>query len=205
MRQRGPSLIFKRAIDCALAGAGALVTAPVVAVAALAVRRAMGAPAFFTQTRPGKDGRPFRIRKLRTMRDARDAHGELLPDHERLTGVGKFLRATSIDELPQLWNVLAGDLSLVGPRPLLMDYLPLYSDEQARRHQVLPGLTGWAQVHGRNATTWPERLAHDVWYVDHWSPWLDLRIIARTAWLVLRRDGVTNRAGTTMDRFQGER
>ena len=139
------------------------------------------------------------------MRDARDAHGEQLPDHERLTGVGKFLRATSIDELPQLWNVLAGDLSLVGPRPLLMDYLPLYSDEQARRHQVLPGLTGWAQVHGRNATTWPERLAHDVWYVDHWSPWLDLRIIARTAWLVLRRDGVTNRAGTTMDRFQGER
>ncbi len=204
MQQRGWPLLLKRAIDVTVAGAGALATAPLVAAAALAVRRSMGAPAFFQQTRPGKDGRPFTIRKLRTMSDARDASGQLLPDDERLTAVGRFLRATSIDELPQLWNVLAGDLSLVGPRPLLMEYLPLYSSEQARRHEVMPGLTGWAQVHGRNATTWPERLAHDVWYVDHWSPVLDLRILARTAWLVLRREGVNTTAGTIMQRFRGE-
>lgn len=201
MKQRGLPLLLKRALDVAVAGAGTVITAPIVAAAAVAVRRSMGAPAFFNQTRPGKDGRPFTIRKLRTMSDARDADGRPLPDDERLTAVGKFLRATSIDELPQLWNILAGDLSLVGPRPLLMEYLPLYSPEQARRHEVMPGLTGWAQLHGRNATTWPERLAHDVWYVEHWSPALDLLILARTAWLVLRREG----ADVPMPRFRGER
>ena len=205
MQQRGLPLMLKRAIDCAIAGVGTVATAPVIAAAALAVRRSMGAPAFFTQTRPGRGGRTFRIRKLRTMSDARDASGALLPDAERLTPVGRFLRATSIDELPQLWNVLAGDLSLVGPRPLLVEYLPLYSPEQARRHDVLPGITGWAQIHGRNATTWPARLAHDVWYVDHWSPLLDLRILARTALHVLRREGISNAEAATMPRFRGER
>jgi len=205
MQQRGLPRLLKRAIDRGLAGVAVVVTAPVIAAAAVAVRRTMGAPAFFTQTRAGLGGAPFRIRKLRTMSDARDASGALLPDAERLTPVGRFLRASSIDELPQLWNVLAGDLSLVGPRPLLMDYLPLYSPEQARRHEVLPGITGWAQIHGRNATTWPARLAHDVWYVDHWSVLLDLRIIARTALAVLRRDGISNEGAATMPRFSGER
>jgi len=203
MKQRGLPLLVKKALDRAIAGSALVVAAPVIAVAALAVRRTMGAPAFFTQTRAGLHGKPFVIHKLRTMNEARDRRGQLLPDDERLTKLGRFLRSSSIDELPQLWNVLKGDLSLVGPRPLLMDYLPLYSAEQARRHEVLPGLTGWAQIHGRNLTTWPERLAKDVWYVDHWSLGLDLEILAKTALLVLRREGVTTTAGSTMPRFRG--
>lgn len=203
MKQQGLSLFIKKALDRTVAGAALVVAAPVVAAAAIAVRRTMGAPAFFQQTRAGLHGKPFVIHKLRTMTDARDRRGDLLPDDQRLTPVGRFLRAASIDELPQLWNVLKGDLSLVGPRPLLMDYLPLYSAHQARRHEVLPGITGWAQIHGRNVTTWPERLAQDVWYVDHWSLGLDLRILAKTALLVLRREGVTTSAGTVMPRFRG--
>jgi lipopolysaccharide/colanic/teichoic acid biosynthesis glycosyltransferase len=163
----------------------------------------MGPPVFFRQLRPGLHGRPFRVVKFRTMADARDARGGLLPDAARLTAVGRVLRATSLDELPQLWNVLRGELSLVGPRPLLMQYLPRYSPEQARRHDVLPGVTGWAQVHGRNALSWEDKFALDVWYVDHWSPWLDLRILAATLLHVARREGISQPGHATMPEFLG--
>lgn len=157
----------------------------------------MGSPAFFRQVRPGRGGKPFEITKLRTMKSGAGS------DAERLTALGKFLRSTSIDELPQLWTVLKGDLSLVGPRPLLVQYLPLYSPEQARRHEVLPGITGWAQIHGRNAISWEEKFAHDVWYVDHWSFGLDVRILARTALAVLRREGISGEGHVTMPVFAG--
>ena len=153
------------------------------------VRSKLGSPVLFRQIRPGLDGRPFMMVKFRTMTDERDAGGELLPDAQRLTAFGRFLRATSLDELPELWNVLSGEMSLVGPRPLLMEYLPLYSPEQARRHEVRPGITGWAQVNGRNALSWEERFKLDVWYVDHRSLWLDLRILLRTAKTVLTGAG----------------
>jgi sugar transferase EpsL len=203
MRQAGLALFAKKALDRAVAAGALVATAPVIGLAALAVRATLGKPAFFRQERPGLGGRPFRVVKLRTMRDSRDASGRLLPDAERLTRLGRALRATSIDELPQLWNVLAGDLSLVGPRPLLMQYLPLYSPEQARRHDVLPGITGWAQIHGRNTLSWEEKFALDVWYVDHWSLGLDLRILARTALAVLRREGISREGHATMPNFEG--
>jgi lipopolysaccharide/colanic/teichoic acid biosynthesis glycosyltransferase len=201
--QRGPSLFAKRVFDRAVALTVGVVAAPLLASAALACRATMGSPVFFRQTRPGLRGKPFQIYKLRTMTDARDARGQLLPDAERLTALGRFMRATSIDELPQLWNVVRGELSLVGPRPLLMEYLPLYSPEQARRHDVLPGITGWAQIHGRNALSWEEKFALDVWYVDNWSLALDLRILAQTALTVLRRDGISREGHASMPNFQG--
>ena len=157
----------------------------------------------FRQDRPGLHGRPFEVLKFRTMLDAAGPDGRPLPDAERLTGLGRFLRRTSLDELPQLWNVLRGDISLVGPRPLLMQYLPRYSPEQARRHEVCPGITGWAQVNGRNALTWEEKFELDVWYVDHWSLALDLRILAMTAWRVLRGAGVAQAGHATMPEFMG--
>lgn len=203
MRQSGLSLFIKKALDRTVALATLVVTAPVIGAATVAVRASMGSPVFFTQQRPGLNGRPFRIVKMRTMTDARDAQGRLLPDDQRLTKLGRFLRASSIDELPQLFNVLRGDLSLVGPRPLLMQYLPLYSPEQARRHDVLPGITGWAQIHGRNALSWEEKFALDVWYVDHWSPLLDLKILAKTALSVIRREGISSEGHATMPNFQG--
>ncbi len=204
MKQQGVPLLFKRAADVAIAGTVVLATAPVVAAAAVAVRLTMGAPVFFRQKRPGKNEAPFDCIKFRTMNDARDVKGRLKPDEERLTRVGKFLRASSIDELPQLWSVLRGDMSLVGPRPLLMRYLDRYSHEQHRRHDVMPGITGWAAVNGRNALSWDEKFALDLWYVDHWSPLLDLTILAKTAVGVLRREGINSEGHATMPEFFGQ-
>lgn len=203
MRQRGWRLVVKKAFDRGVAAVGLVATAPLLAAASAAVGVSMGRPVVFRQTRPGLGGRPFDVYKLRTMRDARDASGAPLPDAERLTRVGRLLRATSLDELPQLWNVLKGDLSLVGPRPLLMEYLPRYSKEQARRHDVLPGITGWAQVHGRNALDWNERFRLDVWYVDHWSLALDAKILLMTVKSVLAREGISREGHATMPNFQG--
>ena len=193
----------KRALDVFLAGVLLLLTVPFMLAIALAVRWRLGMPVIFRQQRPGLHGRPFTLYKFRTMTDAHDEHGNLLPDEQRLTRLGRFLRSTSLDELPELWNVLKGDMSLVGPRPLLMEYLPLYTPEQMRRHEVKPGITGWAQVNGRNALTWEERFALDVWYVDHVSFWLDVKILARTVWQVVRREGITYPGSATMPRFRG--
>lgn len=195
--------VSKRLFDLLAASLGLILSAPVMLVLALLVWWQHGRPIFFRQMRPGYKGRPFELLKFRTMTNARDASGTLLPDEERLTRLGRFLRATSLDELPELINVLRGEMSLVGPRPLLMEYLPLYNAEQMRRHDVLPGLTGWAQIHGRNATTWEERFAHDLWYVDHWSFWLDLKILALTLWKVLRREGISQPGHATMPPFTG--
>ncbi|MDM0073096.1 sugar transferase [Variovorax sp. J2P1-59] len=167
------------------------------------VRRKLGSPIFFRQVRPGLSGRPFRMNKFRTMTDARGLDGQMLPDAARLTPFGRFMRATSLDELPELWNVLKGDMSLVGPRPLLMEYLPLYSAEQTRRHDVRPGITGWAQVNGRNALSWEDKFRLDVWYVDHRSLWLDIRILLLTIRKVLARDGISAAGEATMPRFTG--
>ena len=197
MRQAGWRLGVKRLADVSLAGTALVVTAPVLAAAAVAVRATMGRPVLFSQVRPGRGGRPFTVRKLRTMTPGAG------DDAARLTPLGRLLRASSVDELPQLWNVLRGDMSLVGPRPLLVQYLPRYSPEQARRHDVLPGITGWAQIHGRNALSWDAKFAHDVWYVDHWSVLLDLRILASTIRRVLARDGVSSDGHVTMPEFLG--
>jgi lipopolysaccharide/colanic/teichoic acid biosynthesis glycosyltransferase len=169
------------------------------------VRRKLGSPVLFRQVRPGMYGRPFMMVKFRTMTDERGAEGELLPDAQRLTPFGRFLRATSLDELPELWNVLRGEMSLVGPRPLLMEYLPLYSPEQARRHEVRPGITGWAQVNGRNTLSWEERFKLDVWYVDHRSLWLDIRILWLTVRKVIVREGISAQGEATMPRFTGNK
>lgn len=187
----------KRALDLALVLPGLALSTPLLLLLALCVRLALGPGVIFRQQRPGLHGKPFNILKFRTMR-----HGPGT-DAERLTPFGRFLRSTSLDELPELLNVLKGDMSLVGPRPLLMQYLPRYSREQARRHEVLPGITGWAQVHGRNALTWEERFKLDVWYVDHRSLALDLRILARTVGQVLRRQGVNSQGQATMSEFLG--
>jgi sugar transferase EpsL len=203
MRQIGLPRLLKRTVDI-LGSAGALaLLSPVIGMTAVAVRASMGSPVVFRHQRPGLKGRPFEVFKFRTMNDARDADGELLPDESRLTKVGSVIRSLSLDELPQLWNVLRGDMSLVGPRPLLMRYLPLYDATQARRHDVLPGITGWAQINGRNAISWPEKFALDVWYADHWSPLLDLRILASTPLRVLRRSGIAKDGHVTMPVFLG--
>lgn len=169
------------------------------------VRRKLGSPVFFRQTRPGLHGRPFEMVKFRTMTDARGPDGQLLPDAERLTAFGRFLRSTSLDELPELWNVIKGDMSLVGPRPLLVEYLPLYSPEQARRHEVRPGITGWAQVNGRNALSWDDKFKLDVWYVDHRSIWLDIKILWLTVKKVLVREGISAAGEATMSKFTGSK
>lgn len=194
---------MKRIIDIFGASFGLLLLSPVLAIVAYKIRHEMGAPVIFRQTRPGHNGKPFRMIKFRTMRDAVDADGRPLPDEERLTKLGQFLRASSLDELPELWNVLKGEMSLVGPRPLLMEYLPLYSPEQARRHEVRPGITGWAQVNGRNAISWDEKFALDVWYVDNQSFWLDLKIIWLTIRKVIKRDGISAKGEATMSKFTG--
>jgi lipopolysaccharide/colanic/teichoic acid biosynthesis glycosyltransferase len=203
LRQRGGRLVAKRAFDVAAAALGLLLAAPLLGAIALAVRLRQGSPVLFRQRRPGLHGRPFELVKFRTMRDGDGPDGRPLPDAERLTSLGRFLRATSLDELPQLWNVLNGDVSLVGPRPLLMQYLPRYSPEQARRHDVLPGITGWAQVNGRNAISWEQKFALDVWYVDHWSLALDAKILLMTIARVLARSGVSQRGHATMPEFMG--
>jgi lipopolysaccharide/colanic/teichoic acid biosynthesis glycosyltransferase len=196
---------MKRALDIIISGLAGIVLLPFIAMIALLVRWRLGSPVLFRQTRPGKHARPFKMLKFRTMTDARGAGGDLLPDAERLTRFGRFLRSASLDELPELWNVLKGDMSLVGPRPLLMDYLPLYSTEQARRHEVRPGITGWAQVNGRNALSWDDKFSLDVWYVDNRSIWLDLRIIVLTVFSVLKRSGISAEGEATMPRFSGTR
>jgi sugar transferase EpsL len=193
----------KRIVDVVGAAVGLVVLSPVLGVIAVLVRWKLGSPVLFRQTRPGLHGQPFELIKFRTMTDARGPDGELLPDVDRLPPVGRWLRATSLDELPELVNVLRGDMSLVGPRPLLMEYLGLYTTEQARRHEVRPGLTGWSQVNGRNAPSWADKLAMDVWYVDHRSLWLDLRILARTVASVVARRGVTADGHATTPKFTG--
>jgi carbamoyl-phosphate synthase large subunit len=195
--------VAKRLFDVVAAAAALLVLAPLLAALALVVRLAIGAPIIFKQQRPGLRGRPFMIYKFRTMSDARDAMGRFLPDAERLGWFGRFLRSTSLDELPELINVLRGEMSIVGPRPLMMEYLPRYSAEQMRRHDVLPGITGLAQINGRNAASWPRKFELDVWYVDHRSMWLDLKIIATTTWKVLKRDGINQSEGVTSEPFMG--
>ncbi|MGB3290153.1 MAG: sugar transferase [Burkholderiaceae bacterium] len=195
----------KRAMDMILAGVALLVLSPLWLVVAGCVRGKLGSPILFCQMRPGLHGKPFKMIKFRTMRDAMDEHGHILSDAERLTPFGRLLRSTSLDELPGLWNVLKGDMSLVGPRPLLMEYLPLYSSEQARRHEVRPGVTGWAQVNGRNAISWEEKFALDVWYVDNRSVWLDMWILFLTVKKVLFRDGISADGEATMPKFKGTR
>jgi len=200
MEQAGWRLFVKKTVDRTAAAIGLVATAPLMAGAALAVRATMGAPALFSQQRPGLHGKPFKIWKFRTMSNARDASGTLLPDAERLTNVGRFLRKTSIDELPQLWCVVKGDLSLVGPRPLLMKYLPFYTPEENRRHDVLPGITGLAAVNGRNLLSWEEKFRLDVEYVDRWDLALDAKILVQTARKVLLREGI----GTTVQEIMPE-
>jgi lipopolysaccharide/colanic/teichoic acid biosynthesis glycosyltransferase len=195
--QGGWRLAVKRAADKCGAALALLLLGPLLFAVALAVRVRLGKPVLFRQERPGFRGRPFRLLKFRTMREGPG------PDEERLTRLGRLLRASSLDELPQLWNVLRGELSFVGPRPLLMQYLPRYTAEQARRHEVLPGITGWAQVNGRNAISWEEKFALDVWYVDHFSLWLDLRILCKTAAQVVRGGGISRPGHATMPEFTG--
>jgi sugar transferase EpsL len=193
----------KRALDLAMTLPGLLVLSPFLGLIGLAVWIAHGRPILFRQVRPGYHGRPFTLLKFRTMRSQRSAQGEMLPDEDRLTSLGSLLRSFSLDELPELWNVLRGDMSLVGPRPLLMRYLDRYTPEQARRHDVVPGITGWAQVHGRNAVSWEDKFELDVWYVDHLSLALDLRILLLTAWKVITREGISQPGRATAEEFMG--
>ncbi len=195
---------LKRLMDLLLAGAGLVVLSPAMAICVASVRLLLGRPVLFRQQRPGLGGKPFVLLKFRTMTDARDDGGSLLPDSLRLTRLGRFLRSTSLDELPELINVLRGEMSLVGPRPLLLRYLERYTPEQMRRHEVKPGLTGWAQVNGRNALTWERKFALDVWYVDNWSLGLDLKILAITAVKVLSGEGINQPGRSTMEEFMGE-
>ena len=197
------NFFLKRLMDILSAGAGLVLLSPFLLVVAIVVRVKLGSPVFFRQQRPGLFGKPFMLVKFRTMTGERDEKGNLLPDEVRLTRFGRFLRSTSIDELPELWNVFVGDMSLVGPRPLLMQYLDRYTPEQARRHEVKPGITGWAQVNGRNALTWEEKFKLDVWYVDHFSVLLDIRILFSTFLKVLRREGISGAGKATMEEFLG--
>jgi len=197
--------MLKRLFDIVAAACGLLLLAPVMAIVAWQIHRKLGSPVLFRQLRPGRDGKPFEIVKFRSMRNALDAHGNPLPDAERMTSFGRFLRASSLDELPELWNVLKGDMSLVGPRPLLMEYLPLYSPEQFRRHSVRPGVTGWAQVNGRNALSWEEKFRLDIWYVDNQSFCLDLKIVYLTLAKVMAREGISAAGEATMPKFTGSK
>lgn len=195
--------MIKRLFDIVAALCGLLLLSPVVVIVAWQIRRKLGSPVLFRQVRPGLHGKPFEMIKFRTMRDGVDVAGNPLPDFARMTPFGSFLRSSSLDELPELWNVLRGDMSLVGPRPLLMEYLPLYSPEQYRRHEALPGVTGWAQVNGRNALSWGEKFKLDIWYVDNRSFWLDLKIIVLTIKKVVVRDGISAEGEATMAKFTG--
>jgi len=197
------SLLLKRILDVIVAGVGLIVVSPVMAVTALLIWRKMGSPVLFRQQRPGLHAKPFTLLKFRTMTFATNEKGTPLPDEQRLTPLGKFLRSTSLDEIPQLFNVLKGEMSLVGPRPLLMEYLSQYTPEQARRHEVKPGITGWAQVSGRNALSWEEKFGLDTWYVDNWSNGLDMRILWRTIVAVIKREGISGEGTETMTEFQG--
>lgn len=194
---------IKRLFDITAATTALVALSPVYAITAYKVKKNLGSPVLFKQTRPGLNGKPFEMIKFRTMKDATDKDGNLLPDSERLTPFGQKLRSTSIDELPELWNVLKGDMSLVGPRPLLMQYLPLYNEEQARRHNVRPGITGYAQVNGRNSISWEQKFALDTWYVDNQSLWLDFKILAKTVKQVLIKDGISGEGEATVEYFKG--
>jgi lipopolysaccharide/colanic/teichoic acid biosynthesis glycosyltransferase len=196
---------IKRIFDLVLTIPGLIIFSPLLLILALLVRIAHGKPVIFRQMRPGYGGQPFGILKFRTMTEAEDEQGNLLSDTQRLTRLGRFLRASSLDELPELINILRGEMSLVGPRPLLMQYLERYDAEQARRHDVLPGLTGWAQINGRNALTWEDKFQLDVWYVDHWSLGLDIKILFLTVWKVLRREGISQPGHATAEEFMGSR
>ena len=195
--------MIKRLFDIGFSLCWLVGFSPLLLVVAILVRLKLGAPVLFIQERPGLRGRPFRMVKFRTMTDDLGADGELLPDAQRLTAFGKFLRSTTLDEFPEMWTVLVGDMSVVGPRPLLMRYLPRYSPFQARRMEVKPGVTGWAQVNGRNSLTWEEKFALDVWYVDHRTFWLDLKIVGRTFFKVFARSGINSETAATMEEFQG--
>lgn len=194
---------MKRLFDLIASSAALILLSPIIIFLFIKVRKNLGTPAIFSQTRPGLNGKPFRMFKFRSMRDAFDEEGNPLPDAERITDFGLKLRNSSLDELPELWNVLKGDMSLVGPRPLLMDYLPLYNAEQARRHEVRPGITGWAQINGRNAISWSEKFKLDVWYVDNKSLWLDLKVLFLTVKKVLVKDGISAEGHVTVEPFKG--
>ena len=197
--------MLKRAFDIAASTSALVVLSPVLAITAYKVKKELGSPVLFRQTRPGLHGRPFEMIKFRTMKDATDKEGNALPDSERLTDFGKKLRASSLDELPELWNVLKGDMSLVGPRPLLMEYLPLYNAEQAKSHNVRPGVTGYAQVNGRNSLSWEDKFKLDTWYVEHQSLWLDMKILLKTVKKVIIKDGISADGEATMSKFTGSR
>ncbi|MBO3388505.1 sugar transferase [Clostridium perfringens] len=194
---------IKRTFDIIAALGGLIVFSPIIIVVAILVRVKLGSPILFTQNRVGKNNKIFKMMKFRTMKDGVDKYGNLLPDSERLTNFGKILRSTSLDELPELINILKGDMSLIGPRPLLVEYLPLYSEEQKRRHGVLPGLTGWAQINGRNAISWGEKFKLDVFYVDNWSIWLDIKIFFLTFFKLFKRDGINQEGMATTVKFDG--
>ena len=197
--------MIKRGFDLLASLLGLILLSPVIAVIAWNIRKKLGSPVLFRQVRPGRNGKPFEMIKFRTMRDAHDANGEPLPDSQRMTAFGSFLRSSSLDELPELWNVVKGDMSLVGPRPLLMEYLPLYSAEQYRRHEVRPGVSGWAQINGRNAIEWEEKFKLDTWYVDNQSFWLDMKVIFLTIKKVLVRDGISAEGEATASKFTGSK
>jgi sugar transferase EpsL len=194
---------IKRLFDIVTSAAGLIVISPLLVVLAVLVRLKLGSPILFCQQRPGLGGKAFVIYKFRTMTDQRDASGNLLPDEQRLPAFGRFLRSTSFDELPELLNVLKGDMSIVGPRPLMMKYLSRYSPQQARRHEVKPGITGWAQINGRNTISWEDKFKLDVWYVDNWTFWLDMKIILKSVWMVIAKEGITQQGRATMDEFMG--
>lgn len=204
MRQK-VNFAVKRCFDIFVSAAGLILLSPLLLILALLVRVNLGSPVFFRQERPGLHEKIFRLYKFRSMRDAVDKNGNELPDEQRLGRFGRLLRASSLDELPELFNVLKGEMSLVGPRPLLVKYLPLYNAEQHRRHDVLPGITGWAQTHGRNAISWEEKFKLDVWYVDHWTPWLDLKILFLTVKKVFIREGISSENQATTEEFKGSR
>lgn len=195
--------MLKRAFDIAASASALVVLSPVLAITAYKVKKELGSPVLFRQVRPGLHGKPFEMVKFRTMKDATDKEGNALPDSERLTEFGKKLRASSLDELPELWNVFKGDMSLVGPRPLLMEYLPLYNAEQAKRHNVRPGVTGYAQVNGRNSLSWEDKFKLDTWYVEHQSFWLDMKILLKTVKKVIIKDGISAEGEATMTKFTG--
>jgi lipopolysaccharide/colanic/teichoic acid biosynthesis glycosyltransferase len=196
---------MKRALDIVVSLTGLLLLSPLLLLLALMVRLFLGSPVLFRQIRPGMDAAPFEILKFRTMLDAYGPDGLPLPDAQRLTRFGRFLRASSLDELPELWNVLKGEMSLVGPRPLLMEYVPLYDATQRRRHEVRPGITGWSQINGRNAIGWDQKFALDIWYVDNRSLWLDIKILFLTVWAIVRRDGINSSEEVPMPKFTGSK
>ena len=196
-------MLIKRILDFIISLVALIILSPLMLIIYILVKINLGSPAFFVQERVGKDNKVFKMIKFRTMRDARDKNGNLLSDNERVTKLGSFLRSFSLDELPELINIIRGDMSLIGPRALLVQYLGLYNDEQIRRHEVLPGLTGWAQINGRNSITWSEKFKLDVWYVDNWSLWLDIKIFFLTFWKVIKREGLNQSESVTMEYFNG--